>query len=251
MAGHSKWANTKYRKERQDKKRSAIFAKLIKEITLQARSGDPNPENNAGLAQALERAKAANVPKDNIERAIKRATGEIEGVSYEEITYEGYATDGVAVLVRTVTDNRNRAAAAVRHIFSKYGGNMAAVGSVSWLFDRRGVVVLEELPDSVDRDEIEMALIEAGAEDIEDEGDLLEAYCEPADLPALADAVRNYDLTPIRAEATMIPKNTVHIEEASALKVLRLVNALDDNEDVQEVYANFDIDDAVLEKIEA
>jgi len=251
MAGHSKWANTKYRKERQDKKRSAIFAKLIKEITLQARSGDPNPEHNAGLAQALERAKSANVPKDNIERAIKRATGEIEGVSYEEITYEGYATDGVAVLVRTVTDNRNRAAAAVRHIFSKYGGNMAAVGSVSWLFDRRGVVVLEELPDSVDRDELEMALIEAGAEDIEDEGDLLEAYCDPVDLPVLADAVRSYDLTPIRAEATMIPKNTVHIEEASAMKVLRLVNALDDNEDVQEVYANFDIDDAVLEKIEA
>jgi len=251
MAGHSKWANTKYRKERQDKKRSAIFAKLIKDITLQARSGDPNPDHNAGLAQALERAKAANLPKDNIEKAIKRATGELEGISYEEITYEGYATDGVAVLVRTVTDNRNRAAAAVRHIFSKYGGNMAAVGSVSWLFDRRGVVVLEDLPESVDRDELEMALIEAGAEDIEDEGDLLEAYCSPADLPALANAVRDYELTPIRAEATMIPKNTVHIEEGSALKVLRLVNALDDNEDVQEVYANFDIDDAVLEKIEA
>ena len=251
MAGHSKWANTKYRKERQDKKRSAIFAKLIKDITLQARSGDPNPDHNAGLAQALERAKAANLPKDNIEKAIKRATGELEGISYEEITYEGYATDGVAVLVRTVTDNRNRAAAAVRHIFSKYGGNMAAVGSVSWLFDRRGVVVLEDLPESVDRDELEMALIEAGAEDIEDEGDLLEAYCSPADLPALANPVRDNELTPIRAEATMIPKNTVHIEEGSALKVLRLVNALDDNEDVQEVYANFDIDDAVLEKIEA
>jgi YebC/PmpR family DNA-binding regulatory protein len=251
MAGHSKWANTKYRKERQDKKRSAIFAKLIKEITLQARNGDPNPENNAGLAQALERAKAANVPKDNIERAIKRATGEADDVSYEEITYEGYANDGVAVLVRTVTDNRNRAAAAVRHIFSKYGGSMASVGSVSWLFDRRGVIVLEDLPDSIDRDELEMALIEAGAEDIEAEDNLLEAYCDPTDLSALANAVRTFDLTPIRAEATMIPKNTVHIEEDSAVKVLRLVNALDDNEDVQEVYANFDIDDAVLEKIEA
>ena len=251
MAGHSKWANTKYRKERQDKKRSAIFAKLIKEITLQARNGDPNPDHNPGLAQALDRAKAANVPKDNIERAIKRATGEIEGVSYEEITYEGYATDGVAVLVRTVTDNRNRAAASVRHIFSKYGGSMAAVGSVSWLFDRKGVVVIEDLPDSVDRDALEMALIEAGAEDLSDEGDLIEVYCDPTDLPSLAQAVRSFDLTPIRAEATMLPKNTIHVEEDSAMKVLRLVNALDDNEDVQEVYANFDIDDAVLEKMEA
>ncbi|MBU0596188.1 YebC/PmpR family DNA-binding transcriptional regulator [Candidatus Bipolaricaulota bacterium] len=251
MAGHSKWANTKYRKERQDKKRSAIFAKLIKEITLQARSGDPNPDHNAGLAQALERAKAANLPKDNIEKAIKRATGELEGAAFEEITYEGYASDGVAVLIRAVTDNRNRAAAAVRHIFSKNGGSLAAAGSVSWLFDRKGIVVVEDLSDSVDRDELEMALIEAGADDLRTEGSVLEATCDPADLAGLAAAVRGCDLTPIRAEVTMIPKNTVHIEEASALKVLKLVDALDDNEDVQEVYANFDIDDAVLEKIEA
>jgi len=251
MAGHSKWANTKYRKERQDKKRSGIFAKIIKEITLQARSGDPNPANNPGLAQALDRAKAANLPKDNIERAIKRATGEIEGVSYEEITYEGYAPDGVAVLIRAVTDNRNRAAAAVRHIFSKYGGSMAAVGSVGWLFDRKGVVVLEDLPDEVDREELELDLIEAGAEDLDDQGDTIEITCDPGDLSALADAVRARELTPIRAETTMVPKNTVHIEEGSAGKVLRLLNALDDNEDVQEVFANFDVDDEVLEKLNA
>jgi len=251
MAGHSKWANIKFRKERQDKKRSSAFGKLIKEITLQARTGDPNPENNPGLAQALERAKAANLPKDNIERAIKRATGELEGVSYDEATYEGYANDGVAVLVRSVTDNKNRAAAEIRHIFSKNGGNMASAGSVAWLFDRKGIIVLSDLPDEVDRDELEISLIDAGADDIDDQNDTIEATCEASDLPALAQAVKEQGLTPIRAEATMIPKTTVHIEGSAADKVLKLVNALDEHEDVQEVYANFDIDDEYFEKLEA
>jgi YebC/PmpR family DNA-binding regulatory protein len=249
MAGHSKWANTKYRKERQDKKRSAAFAKLIKEITLQARTGDPNPENNPGLAQALDRAKAANLPKDNIERAIKRATGELEGVSFEEVTYEGYATDGVAVLVRVVTDNRNRASAGVRHLFSKHGGSMAAAGSVAWQFERRGVVVLEDLPDDVDRDELLMSLIDAGAVDLDDQGETIEITCEPTDLPDLGAAVRERGLDPIRAEVTMLPKSTVHVEEKSAEKVLKLIDALDENEDVQEVFANFDVDDEVLERL--
>ena len=173
MAGHSKWANTKYRKARQDAKRSSIFGKLIKEITLHARNGDPDPAHNPGLAQALDRARAANVPKENIERAIKRATGELEGVEYEELTYEGYAPDGVAVLVRAVTDNRNRAAAGVRHIFSEYGGSMASAGSVSWLFERKGVVVLSDLSAQVDRDELLMSLIEAGAQDLDDQGDTI------------------------------------------------------------------------------
>jgi len=251
MAGHSKWANIKFRKERQDKKRSSIFGKLIKEITLQARNGDPNPENNPGLAQALERAKAANLPKDNIDRAIKRATGELEGVSYEEATYEGYANDGVAVLVRTVTDNKNRAAADIRHIFSKNGGSMASAGSVAWLFDRKGVVVVADLPDEVDRDELEIALIDAGADDIDDQNDTIEAMCEASDLPALTQTVKEQGLTPIRAEITMIPKTTVHVEGAAADKVLRIVNALDEHEDVQEVYANFDIDDEYFEQLEA
>jgi len=251
MAGHSKWANTKYRKERQDKKRSAIFAKLIKEITLQARNGDPDPANNAGLAQALERAKAANLPKDNIERAIKRATGDVEGVSFEEITYEGYATDGVALLVRVITDNRNRASAGVRHLFSKYGGNMAAAGSVSWQFERTGVVVLEDLPEEVDREDLLMTLIDAGAQELDDQGETIEISCDPTDLAALSSAVREHGFEPIRAEVTMLPKSTVHIEEKSAAKVLKLIEMLDDNEDVQEVYANFDIDDDVLEKLNA
>jgi len=251
MAGHSKWANIKYRKERQDKKRSSTFGKLIKEITIQARNGDPNPENNPGWSQALERAKAANLPKDNIDRAIKRATGELEGVTYEEITYEGYANDGVAVLVRSVTDNKNRAAADIRHIFSKNGGSMAAVGSVSWLFDRKGIVVLSDLPDGVDHDELEIALIDAGAEEIEDQDGTIEATCTPSDLPALMKAVSDQGITPIRAEATMIPKSTVHVEGAAANKVLKIVNLLDEHEDVQEVFANFDIDDAYFEKLEA
>ena len=251
MAGHSKWANIKYRKERQDKKRSNLFGKLIKEITLQARSGDPNPEHNPGLAQALERAKAANLPKDNIERAIKRATGELDGVNYEEATYEGYASDGIAVLVRVVTDNRNRASAGVRHIFSKHGGSMASAGSVAWLFERRGVVVLAGLPDGVDRDELEMALIEAGADDIDDQGDTIEATCDPSLLSDLSSAAREHGVIPIQSEVTMVPKNTVHIEGSSAEKVLKLVDALDENEDVQEVFANFDIDDEVLERINA
>jgi len=246
MSGHSKWQNVKYRKERQDKKRSNIFAKLIKEITLQARSGDPNPENNAGLAQALERARTANLPKENIERAVKRATGEIEGVSYEEATYEGYASDGVAVMVRAVTDNRNRAAAAIRHIFSKHGGSLAAAGSVAWLFERRGVITIEELPSDTPRDDLLMSLIEVGAQELDEQEDLIEIYCAPTDLPSLSEAVRARGITPTRAEVTMIPKNTVKVEGHAAEKVLKLINALDDNEDVQEVYANFDIPDAVL-----
>ncbi|UCF10406.1 MAG: YebC/PmpR family DNA-binding transcriptional regulator [Candidatus Bipolaricaulota bacterium] len=246
MAGHSKWANTKYRKERQDKKRSGIFAKLIREITLHARSGDPDPANNAALAQAIERAKAANLPKDNIEKAIKRATGDLDGATLEEAMYEGYAQDGVAVLIRVVTDNRNRAAAGIRHIFSKHGGSMAAAGSVAWQFDRRGTVVIDELPEGVDRDELLMTLIESGAEDLNEDDDVIEAYCDPSDLRSLAETVRDLGISPSRSEVTMVPKSTVHVEGQTAQKLLRLLDALDDNEDVQQVFANFDVPDEVL-----
>ncbi len=251
MAGHSKWANTKHRKERQDKKRAGVFSKLIKEVTLQARRGDPSPENNPGLAQAIERAKAANVPKDNVDRAIKRGAGDQDGAQYEEITYEGYASDGVAILIRAVTDNKNRAAAGIRHVFSKHGGNMAAAGSVSWLFERRGVVTLEDLPADIDRDELQMALIEAGADEVDASADVVEATCDVAVLPQLSAAVAERGLTPSRAEPTMVPKTSVHVEEEAAGKILRLLDALDDNEDVQEVFANFDVDDDVLERVQA
>jgi len=251
MAGHSEWANKKHRKERQDKKRAGVFSKLIKEVTLQARRGDPNPESNPGLAQAIERAKAVNIPKDNIDRAIKRGSGAEDGAQYEEITYEGYAVDGVAILVRAVTDNKNRAAAGVRHIFSKHGGNMAAAGSVSWLFSRRGVLTLEDVPGEVDRDELQMALIEAGADDVDASSKFVEATCDVAALPRLVAAANEMGLTPARAEPTMVAKTSVHVEEEAAGKVLRLIDALDDNEDVQEVFSNFDVDDEVLERIQS
>jgi len=251
MAGHSEWANKKHRKERQDKKRAGVFSKLIKEVTLQARRGDPNPDSNPGLAQAVERAKAFNIPRDTIDRAIRRGAGTDEGVQYEEITYEGYAADGVAILVRAVTDNKNRAAAGVRHIFSRYGGSMASAGSVSWLFERRGVVTLDELPADLDRDELQMALIEAGAEDVDATSDVIEATCDVPTLSRLIAVAKERGLTPARAEPTMIPKTSVHVEEEAAGKVLRLIDALDDNEDVQEVFANFDADEDILERVQA
>ena len=171
-------------------------------------------------------------------------------MTFEEITYEGYATDGVAVLVRAITDNRNRASAAARHLFSKHGGNMVSAGSVAWLFERRGVVVLADLPTDPDRDELQMALIEAGALEMDDQGETIEITCDPSDLPNLSAAVQERELDPIRAEVTMLPKSTVHVEDKSAAKVLKLIDALDENEDVQEeVYANFDIDDEVLERL--
>lgn len=249
MSGHSKWANIKYRKESQDRKRSNLFSKLIKEIALQARSGEPDPALNPGLAQAVERARAANLPKDNIERAIKRAAGGEGGVTYEEFTYEGYASDGVAVLVRIVTDNRNRAAASIRHVFTKHGGNLASAGSVAWLFERRGLITLEGVPEGTDHDELLMSLIEAGAQEIEEEGTTIQVYCAPTDLASLSAKIRALGATVTGAQSTMVPKSTVRVDGHAAEKVLKLINELDDNEDVQEVFANFDIPDEVLAKI--
>ncbi len=249
MSGHSKWDNIKHRKARQDKKRSKLFAKLIKEITLQARAGDPNPDHNPGLAQAISRAHEANLPKDSIERTIKRATGELEGVSYEEATYEGYAPGGVAVLVRVVTDNRNRATAAVRHIFTEHGGNMASAGAVSWLFDRKGIIVIEEIPSEVDKDNFLMSLVEVGAEDFDDQENMIEAYSSSGNLSNLVEKVKENGIALARAEITMIPQNTVKVEGREAEQVLKLVDELDDNEDVQEVYANFDIPDELVADI--
>jgi len=249
MSGHSKWANIKYRKESQDKKRSNLFSKLIKEIALQARNGEPNPDLNSGLAQAVERARAANLPKDTIERAIKRATAGADAAAYEEITYEGYASDGVAVLVRVVTDNRNRAAASIRHVFSKHGGNLATGGSVAWLFQRRGIVTLTDLPEGAGHDEFLMSLIESGAQEIEEDEGTIQISCAPADLARLTERIRASGATPSRSELTMVPNSTVRVEGRGAEKVLKLINELDDNEDVQEVFANFDIPDEILAKI--
>jgi len=249
MSGHSKWANIKYRKERQDQKRGRIFSKLAKEITLAARSG-ADPEKNVSLAHAIERARAANMPKENIERAIKRATGELPGAKYEEIIYEGYGPGGVALLLRVVTDNRNRAAAAIRHIFEEFNGSLGESGSVAWLFERKGIVVLsKEAIAGRDLDDLLIELIDLGAEDIQEKEEEIEIYCPPAALTALKEGLERLGVPIERAESTMVPQNTVHLEGKEAERLLRFLNRLDDQEDVQEVYANFDIPDEIFEKV--
>ncbi|MCI2424590.1 YebC/PmpR family DNA-binding transcriptional regulator [Candidatus Acetothermia bacterium] len=246
MAGHSKWANIKHRKERQDRKKSDRFAKILKEITLQARFGSPDPNNNAALAQVLERARAANIPKDNIKKAIQRATGELDGSLYEEIPYEGYGAGGVAILLRVVTDNRNRAAASIRHIFNAYGGHLGTAGSVAWIFARKGLFVIEELPDDINKDDLMMTAIELGAQDVYEDDETLEIICEPTHFMAILQGIREIGVVPVRAENTMIPQTTVRIEGEQAQRLLKMIDALDSNEDVQEVFANFDVPDELL-----
>lgn len=249
MSGHSKWANIKYRKERQDQKRGQLFSKLAKEITLAARMG-ADPEKNAALANALDRARAANLPKENIERAIKRATGELPGVRYEEIIYEGYGPGGVAMLLRVVTDNRNRAASAIRRIFEDFQSSLGESGSVAWLFQRRGVATInKEAIEESDLDDLLIEIIDLGAEDIQEKDELIEIYCPPASLSSLRDGLEEAGIPIDRAEITMVPQNTVHLEGKEAERLLRFLDRLDDQEDVQEVYANFDIPDEVFEKV--
>lgn len=250
MSGHSKWANIKYRKERQDQVRGKIFSKLSKEITLAARDGDPDPERNATLANAIERARAANMPKDNIERAIKRATGELPGVTYEETIYEGYGPGGVAVMIRVVTDNKNRAASAIRHIFEEFDSSLGKEGCVAWLFQRRGIIVVsrEAIADR-DIDELLIKAIDLGAEDIEEKEEEVEIYSPPSAVSDVKEGLEKMGVTVERAESTMVPQNTVHLEGREAERLLRFMNRLDDQEDVQEVYANFDIPDEVFETV--
>jgi YebC/PmpR family DNA-binding regulatory protein len=249
MSGHSKWANIKYRKERQDQKRGQLFSKLAKEITLAARIG-ADPEKNAALANALERARTANLPKENVERAIKRATGELPGVRYEEIIYEGYGPGGVAMLLRVVTDNRNRAASGIRHIFEDFDSSLGESGSVAWLFQRRGVVIInKEAIGESDLDDLLIEVIDLGAEDIQEKDELIEIYCPPTSLSSLREGLEELGIPIERAESTMVPQNTVHLEGKEAERLLRFLNRLDDQEDVQEVYANFDIPDEVFDKV--
>ncbi len=248
MAGHSKWANIKYRKERQDKKRSSMFAKLIREIMVAARE-DPDPATNATLASAIERARAANMPKDNIERAVKRASGEADGARFEEVNYEGYGPGGVAILLRALTDNRNRTAAAVRHIFDTRGGSLGTEGCVAWQFDRRGVVHVETLPEDMGQEDVVLTSIEHGAEDFEENGGLT-FYTQPTDLARVRDGLREAGIDVAWAELRWVPRATVRVDGREAERLLGLVDELDEHDDVQEVVANFDIPDEVLAKIE-
>jgi len=248
MSGHSKWSTIKHKKAAQDAKRGKIFTKLIKEITVAARLGGGDPGANPRLRAAIDAAKAQNMPKNNIERAIKKGTGELEGVAYEEVTYEGYGPGGVAVLVETITDNRQRTVADVRHIFAKRGGSMGEPGSVAWIFEKKGLIILEK--DKVDEDTLMDAALEAGAEDIQDSGSEWEIETRPENLGAVKKALEEAGIAILSAKVTLVPSNTIEIQDVKqAEQLLNLMNALEENDDVQNVYANFDIPDEVLEKV--
>ncbi|HLV91321.1 MAG: YebC/PmpR family DNA-binding transcriptional regulator [Acidimicrobiales bacterium] len=247
MAGHSKWANIKHRKGRQDAARGKLFGKLAKAIEIAAREGGGNPEFNPTLATAVYKAKAASMPNDNIERAIKRGTGEVEGATYEEIWYEGYGPGGVALYVQILTDNRNRAASEVRATFTRNNGNLGEPGSVGYLFSQKGLVVA-----SGSEDDILLTALDAGAEDVIDNEDgTFEIVTAPSDLGAVRVALEEAGIEVVSADITQRPSTWVPVAEADARKLLRLIDALDDLDDVQAVHANYDIDDEVMEKVMA
>jgi len=246
MSGHSKWHTIKHKKGALDAKRGKIFTKLIKEITVAARTGGSGDvDANARLRKAVTDAKAQNMPNDTIDRAIKRGTGELEGVNYDEITYEGYGIGGVAVLVETMTDNRNRTVAEIRHIFSKNGGNMGEAGSVAWMFDKKGYFVVDKAAKS--EDELFDIVIEAGADDMQDEGDVFEIFSAPDAFEAVSEALKAAGVETQAAEISMIPQNYIALTGDDARKMMKLYDALDDNDVVQKAYANFDIDESEME----
>lgn len=239
MAGHSKWANIQHRKKAQDAKRGKIFTRLIREISVAVREGGPDPDANPRLRLAWDRANAANVPKDNIERAIKKASGDLEGASFEELRYEGYAPGGVAVMVDCLTDNRNRTVAAVRHAFNKHGGNLGTDGSVAYMFEKKGVITLA--PGTSEEKVLELA-IEAGAEDvITGEDGSIEVLVGPEEFEAVRDALREGEVTLEEAEVTMRPETLVPLDAEAGAKVLKFLDVLEDLDDTQNVYSNADI----------
>jgi YebC/PmpR family DNA-binding regulatory protein len=244
MAGHSKWANIKHRKGRQDAARGKLFAKLIRAIEAAARAGGSDLTGNAALATAVQKAKDSSVPKDNIERAIARGAGELEGIEYEEFFYEGYAPGGVALYVHILTDNRNRAASDVRSAFSRNNGSLGEPGSVGYLFEQKGYLLAEG-----DEETVMLAALEAGAEDITESGGQWEIICSPGDLAAVRAALEAAEIAVAQAEVSQIASVSIPVEAANASKILRLVDALEDLDDVQAVYANFDIPDELLAEI--
>jgi YebC/PmpR family DNA-binding regulatory protein len=248
MSGHSKWAGIKHKKALVDAKRGNLFGKLARAITVAAREGGGDPDHNAALAQAILKAKDANMPHDNIDRAIKKGTGAgADAETYHHLTYEGYGPGGVAVYVTALSDNKNRTAADVRHIFDRGGGKLGTDGSVSWMFERKGVVFVDA--SGQDEEELMMTAIDAGAEDVVSEGDSFEVRCDVADFMQVRANLEAAGIGLSSAELTMIPKNTVALDESDARKTLRLLDALEENDDVQEVFANFDIPDEVMQAI--
>jgi YebC/PmpR family DNA-binding regulatory protein len=249
MSGHSKWATIKHKKGAQDKARGKLFAKLIRQVEVAAREGGGDPESNPTLRTMFQKARQASVPMDTIEKAIKRGTGELEGVRYEQITYEGYAPCGVALLVECLSDNRNRTGSDVRSTFTKNGGSMAEPGAVSWQFERKGVIIL---PKKYSEDEVMEAALEAGAEDIADQGDTWQVTTAPTDLHTVRTALEAAGIELDSGDLTMLPTSTIELgSEGDARKVLKLLDALEDLDDVQNVYANFDIPDQILQAVEA
>jgi YebC/PmpR family DNA-binding regulatory protein len=249
MSGHSKWATIKHRKGAQDKARGKLFAKVLRQVEVAAREGGGDVTSNATLRTMYSKARDASIPTDTIERAIKRGTGELEGVRYESVTYEGYAPGGVAVIVECLTDNRNRTGADVRSTFTRNGGSMAEPGAVSWQFERKGVVIM---PKTVAEDDLMLVALEAGAEDLSDEGDTWQVTCPPTELGHLRAALEEAGFVYDSADLTMLSTTSIPLgSESDARRVLRVIDGLEEDDDVQNVYSNFDIPDSILELVEA
>jgi YebC/PmpR family DNA-binding regulatory protein len=250
MAGHSKWANIRHKKGKADAKRGKVFTRISKEITISAREGGGDPSANPRLRLAMDNARSANMPSDNIQRAIQRGTGELEGVSYEEITYEGYAPNGVAVIVETVTDNRNRTIAEMRHIFNKYGGSLGEANSVAWNFTRKGSITVKN-PNNLGEEELLDVVLEAEADDVQVNEDTFTVLCDPSILAQCRNYLEenNYDIA--ESKFDFIPKTTVNLETANdARKVVKFMDVLEDSDDVQDIFANFDIADSIAAELE-
>ncbi len=247
MSGHNKWSTIKHKKGAADAKRGKLFTKIIREVTTAARIGGGDIGGNPRLRKAVDAAKAANMPGENVDRAIKKGTGELEGVIYDEVTYEGYGPEGVAVLIETMTDNKNRTVSEIRHTFSKFNGNLGANGCVAWMFDQKGMITI---PRDASEEEALMELaLEAGAEDIKDEGEFWEVLTEPEALDSVREALEASSIPIESAEVTRIPQTTKELMGKPAMTMLKLMSAIEDQEDVQNVYANFDIDDAIIEQM--
>jgi YebC/PmpR family DNA-binding regulatory protein len=249
VSGHSKWSQIKRKKGKNDQQRGKLFSKLIREITTAARVGGGDPKGNMRLKAAIEEARSVNMPGDTLKRAIEKGTGELPGETYEEVTYEGYAPGGVAVMVKTLTDNKNRTAPEIRHAFAKFGGNLGEVGSVGWMFERRGVIQIDA--SRVDEDELLALALEAGAADMRRTDQTFEVTTGVPEFETVRQALEQRSITPLSAELTYAPQSTVRLEGKEAQQVLRLVEGLEDLDDVQHVYANFDIPDEVLETLGA
>jgi YebC/PmpR family DNA-binding regulatory protein len=247
MSGHSKWATIKHKKGALDAKRGKIFTRVIKEISIAAKNGGGDPDSNPRLRTAIAAAKAENMPADNIKRAIQRGTGELPGVNFEEFSLEGYGPGGVAILLDINTDNRNRTVSEIRHCFGKNGGNMAEAGAVSWMFHKKGDIVIAKT--TAKEDDLMGIVLEAGAEDLADDGDNWEVLTDPSAFEAVVEAVKKAGIEPVSASVAMIPQNYIKLEGQQATQMIRLIEALEDQDDVQSVHANFDIDQKLLEEV--